>query len=90
MSLVFTNEIAAIRVNIWKHLAVLRKKDEYCNIVNEILSDINFDGLSEEDAQEYFKIDFDVIYENVIDIDEPDFLMQSLYQGTKKWLKKLG
>ena len=90
MSLGFTDEIAAIRVNIWKNLAVLRKKDEYCNIVNEILSDVNFNGLSEEDSQEYFKIDFDVIYENVIDIDEPDFFDAKLVARYKEVAEEIG
>src|SRR5699024_6759174 len=73
MTLGFTEEIATIRTRIWKNLAILRKNEDYRNIVNNILEGVHFNGLNEEDSKKYLQSDFDVIYENVINKDKPDF-----------------
>lgn len=73
MTLGFTEEIDTIRTTIWKNLAILRKNEDYRNIVNSILEGVHFDGINEEDSKKYLQSDFDVIYENVIDKDKPDF-----------------
>ena len=69
MTLGFTEEIATMRTRIWKNLAILRKNEEYRNIVNSILEGVHFNGLNEEDSKKYLQSDFDAIYENVIDKD---------------------
>lgn len=90
MTLGFTGEIATIRTRIWKNLAILRKNEEYRNIVNSILEGIHFNGLNEEDSKKYLQSDFDVIYENVIDKDKPDFFDAKIVARYKKVAGQIG
>lgn len=90
MTLGFTEEIATIRTRIWKNLAILRKNEEYRNIVNSILEGVHFNGLKEEDSKKYLQSDFDVIYENVIDKDKPDFFDAKIVARYKKVAGQIG
>lgn len=90
MTIGFTEEIAAIRTRIWKNLATLRKNEEYRNIVNNILEGVHFNGLNEEDSKKYLQSDFDVIYENVIDKDKPDFFDAKVVEKYKKVAEQIG
>lgn len=90
MTLGFTEEIATIRTRIWKNLAILRKNEEYRNIVNSILEGVHFNGLNEEDSKKYLQSDFDVIYENVIDKDKPDFFDAKIVARYKKVAGQIG
>lgn len=89
MTLGFTAELADIRTQIWKNLAILRKNEEYDNTINSILSEVHFNGLDEEDTKNYLQTDFNTIYECVIDRNTPNFLMRRLLQDTKKKLSDL-
>lgn len=84
MTLGFTAELADIRTQIWKNLAILRKNEEYDNTINSILSEVHFNGLDEEDTKNYLQTDFNTIYECVIDRNTPNFLMRRLLQDTKR------
>lgn len=84
ITLEFTEEIAAIRTSIWKNLAVLRKNEEYYNFVNQILLEVDLKGLSEEDTCKYLKLDFNVIYEHIIDKEKPDFFEAKAVDKYKK------
>ena len=44
MPLGYTDELADIRTNIWKNLAILRKNEEYRNAINNILSEVHYNG----------------------------------------------
>lgn len=90
MTLGFTEEIATMRTRIWKNLAILRKNEEYRNIVNSILEGVYFNGLNEEDSKKYLQSDFDVIYENVIDKDKPDFFDAKIVARYKKVAGQIG
>ena len=90
MTIGFTEEIANIRTNIWNNLAVLRKNEKYRSIVNKILEEIHFRGLSEEECKKYLKSDFDVIYENVIDKDKPDFFDADIVAKYKEIADQIG
>ena len=90
MTLGFTEEIATMRTRIWKNLAILRKNEEYRNIVNSILEGVHFNGLNEEDSKKYLQSDFDVIYENVIDKDKPDFFDAKIVARYKKVAGQIG
>ena len=90
MTLGFTEEIATIRTRIWKNLAILRKNEDYRNIVNSILEGVHFNGLNEEDSKKYLQSDFDVIYENVIDKDKPDFFDAKIVARYKKVAEQIG
>lgn len=90
MTLGFTEEIATMRTRIWKNLAILRKNEEYRNIVNSILEGVHFNGLNEEDSKKYLQSDFDAIYENVIDKDKPDFFDAKIVARYKKVAGQIG
>ena len=90
MTLGFTEGIATIRTRIWKNLAILRKNEDYRNIVNNILEGVHFNGLNEEDSKKYLQSDFDVIYENVIDKDKPDFFDAKIVARYKKVAEQIG
>ena len=90
MTLGFTEEIATIRTRIWKNLAILRKNEEYRNLVNSILEGVHFNGLNEEDSKKYLQSDFDVIYENVIDKDKPDFFDAKIVAKYKEIAEQIG
>ena len=90
MTLGFTEEIATIRTRIWKNLAILRKNEEYRNLVNSILEVVHFNGVNEEDSKKYLQSDFDVIYENVIDKDKPDFFDAKIVAKYKEVAEQIG
>ena len=90
MTLGFTEEIAAIRTGIWKNLAILRKNEEYRNMVNSILTEVHFNGVNEEDSRKYLQSDFDVIYENIIDKDKPDFFDAKIVARYKEIAGQIG
>ena len=90
MSIGFNGEIENIRTNIWMNLAVLRKNDEYRDIVNDILLEVHFNGVHEEDAKEYLKSDFNVIYKYVINKDTPDFFDAMIVEKYKQTAEQIG
>lgn len=90
MTLGFTEEIAAIRTSIWKNLTILRQYEEYRNIVNNIFTEVHFNGLNEEDTKKYLQSDFDVIYEEVIDKDKPDFFDAKIVARYKELAGQFG
>ncbi len=90
MTLRFTEEIADIRTRIWRNLAILRKNKEYYNIVNDILSDVYFEGLNEEEFKKYLQLDFNVIYEYVIDKSMPNFFDAKVVARYKEIAEQIG
>lgn len=89
MTLGFTAELADIRTQIWKNLAILRKNEEYDNTINSILSEVHFNGLDEEDTKNYLQTDFNTIYECVIDRNTPNFFDAKVVARYKKKLSDL-
>lgn len=69
----FNEEIALLRRKIWKTLGILRTKTEYREKVNDILSEVHFDGLDEKNSIAYLQSDFDTIFAEVIKEDDIDF-----------------
>ena len=90
MTLGFTAELADIRTQIWKNLAILRKNEEYDNTINSILSEVHFNGLDEEDTKNYLQTDFNTIYECVIDRNTPNFFDAKVVARYKKEAERLG
>lgn len=90
MTIGFAEEIETIRTRIWKNFSVLRKNEEYRNIVNSILEGVYFEGLNEENSKKYLQSDFDVIYENVIDKDKPDFFDAKIVARFKEVAGQIG
>lgn len=90
MTLGFTAELADIRTQIWKNLAILRKNEEYDNTINSILSEVHFNGLDEEDTKNYLQTDFNTIYEYVIDRNTPNFFDAKVVARYKKEAERLG
>ena len=62
MTLGYTNELADIRTHIWKNLAILRKNEEYCNAINSILSEVNYNRLNP-----WYTGNFDETYRDVVE-----------------------
>lgn len=73
MAIGFNEEIALLRSKIWKTLGILRTKTEYREKVNDILSEVHFDGLDEKNSIAYLQSDFDTIFAEVIKEDDIDF-----------------
>ena len=69
----FSEDIALLRNKIWKTLGVLRTKKDYKEIVNDILSEVHFNGLDEKDSIAFLQSDFDTIFAEVIKKDGTDF-----------------
>lgn len=90
MPLGYTDELADIRTNIWKNLAILRKNEEYRNAINNILSEVHYNGLNEEDVKNYLQSDFNTIYEYVIDKNTPDFYDAKIVTRYKQVAEKIG
>lgn len=90
MAIGFTEEIAAIRSGIWKSLGILRKNDAYREIVNRILTEIHFSRLDEDDFKDYLESDFDVIFENIIAKDNPDFFDALIIDRYKEAAEQIG
>lgn len=62
MTIGFSKEIADFRNTIWMNLGVLRGIGLYRDVVNDILSEVHFNGLDEQNSQLYLQSDFDAIY----------------------------
>ncbi len=62
-TIVFSKEIADFRNTIWRSLGVLRGIGLYCDVVNDILSDVHINGLDERNSQLFLQSDFNAIYE---------------------------
>ena len=90
MPIGFSEEMAALRGKIWKNISILRTNDAYRETVNEILSEVHFNGLSKEDSIKYLMSDFDSIFENVISKDNPDFLDARTIDRYKKVAEQIG
>ena len=90
MTLGFTKELADIRTRIWQNLAILRKNEEYHNVINSVLLEIHFNGLNEEDAKNYLQTDFNTIYEYVIDKNTPDFFDAKVIARYKEVAEQIG
>ena len=90
MTLGFTKELADIRTRIWQNLAILRKNEEYHNVINSVLSEVHFNGLNEEDAKNYLQTDFNTIYEYVIDKNTPDFFDAKVIARYKEVAEQIG
>ena len=73
MTIGFTEEVALLRNKIWKTLGILRAKDEYKKLINDILSEVYFNGLDEKDSVAYLQSDFDAIFAEMIKKDDIDF-----------------
>lgn len=89
MTLRFTKELADIRTHIWRNLGILRKSAEYYSIVNDILLDIHFNGLDKEDFKNYLQLDFNNIYEYVIDKNTPDFFDAKIIEKYKELAEQI-
>lgn len=90
MTIGFTEEIANIRTHIWQNLVVLRKREEYFDTANRILSEIHFNGSNDEESKKYLQLDFDVIYEYVIDKNIPDFFDAKIVIRYKEVAEQIG
>lgn len=73
MMIGFNKEIAILRNKIWKTLGILRTKNEYRGLINDILSEVGYNGLTEKNAIAYIQSDFDTIFAEVIKKDDIDF-----------------
>ena len=51
----------------------MRSKNVYRDLVNDILSEVHFNGLDEKDSIAYLQSDFDTIFTGVIKKDDIDF-----------------
>lgn len=84
MPLNFSEELATIRTNIWKNLATLRKNKEYRNLVNDILTKVNYSELNKEDITKFLQSDFNMVYEYIVNKDNPDFFDALIVAQYKK------
>ena len=73
MRISFDEEIALLRNKIWRTLGVLREKQDYKEIVNDILSEIQFNGVDAKDSIAYLQSDFNMIFAEIIKKDNIDF-----------------
>ncbi len=73
MTIRFNEEIALLRRKIWRTLGFLRTNNEYREIINDILSEVHFNGLDKNDSIAYLQSDFDTIFAEVIKEDDIDF-----------------
>lgn len=69
----YNEAMGELRKTIFGHFGVLRKKEEYRDKVNRILLSIHFKGLENNETKKYLKGDFDTIYEQIINKENPDF-----------------
>ena len=69
----FDEEIALLRNKIWRTLGVLREKKEYKDAVNDILFEVNFNGLDNKNSIAYLQSDFNTIFAEIIKKDRIDF-----------------
>ena len=90
MQLGYTEEIASIRSNIWKNLAILRKREEYQSKVNNILLGIFFYDLKDEELKQFLQSDFNTIYEFVINKKSPDFFDAKIVARYKELAEQIG
>lgn len=68
MTIGFSKEIADFRNTIWRSLGVLRGIGIYCDVVNDILSEVHINGLDERNSQLFLQSDFNAIYGIVANI----------------------
>lgn len=90
MQLRYTEEIASVRNNIWKNLAILRKREEYQRKVNNILLGIFFYDLKDEELKQFLQSDFNTIYEFVINKKSPDFFDAKIVARYKELADQIG
>lgn len=90
MQLRYTEEIASVRSNIWKNLAILRKREEYQRKVNNILLGIFFYDLKDGELKQFLQSDFNTIYEFVINKKSPDFFDAKIVASYKELADKIG
>ncbi len=90
MTIGFTEEIADMRTHIWKNLAVLRKNEEYRHAIDDILLNVHFNGLNEEDSKKYLQSDFNAVYEYVIDKNTPNFIDAKVVERYKVEAERFG
>lgn len=90
MQLGYTKEIASIRRNIWKNLAILRKREEYQSTVNNIFLEIFFYDLKDEELKQFLQSDFNTIYEFVINKKSPDFFDAKIVAKYKELADQIG
>ena len=62
MTINYSKEIADFRNAIWMCLGVLRGIGLYCDVVNDILSEVHFNGLDVRNSQLFLQSDFDAIF----------------------------
>lgn len=87
----FYNEaMSELRKIIFEHLGVLRKKEEYRDKVNKILLSIHFKGLKNNETKKYLKGDFDTIYEQIINKENPDFFDAQIVGIYEKTARHIG
>ena len=73
MTIGFNEEIALLRKKIWRTLGILRTKNDYKDLVNDILSEVHFSGLDDKDSVAFLQSDFNTIFADVIRKDDIDF-----------------
>lgn len=90
MTLRYTKELAHIRTRIWQNLAILRKNKEYYNAINNFLLEIHLNRLDEEDSKNYLQLDFNIIYDYIIDKNSPDFFDAMVIAKYKEAVEQIG
>lgn len=90
MQLGYTKTIASIRTNIWKNLAILRNREEYQSIINNIFLGIFFYDLKDEELKQYLQSDFNTIYDFVINKNSPDFFDAKIVARYKELAEQIG
>lgn len=90
MQLGYTEGLASIRTNIWKNLAILRKREEYQRTINNILSGRFFYDLKAEELKQFLQSDFNTIYEFVINKKSPDFFDAKIVARYKELANQIG
>ena len=83
MTIGFSKEIADFRNTIWRSLGVLRGIGIYCDVVNEILSEVHINGLDERNSQLFLQSDFDAVYEIATNIPS-DFYSAQIVDNYKE------
>ena len=83
----YNEAMGELRKTIFGHFGVLRKKEEYRDKVNRVLLSIHFKGLENNETKKYLKGDFDTIYEQIINKENPDFFdaqIVGIYETTAR------
>ena len=91
MTINFSKGIAALREKIWRTLGMLRIKDEYRLIINDILGNIHFKGLDKKNSEAYLQSDFDAIISYIIiNKNKPDFFNDMIIDNYRKNAGQVG